>query len=585
MINYSICQEKKLDYRKILTMLLMIDSYESQYTCCISCDENTKKYVNNFPYVFSGDIHYVCNMVDNESYIDLIKRKFNLLHFCVEKYNNTLHLSPNLFLLRKLKLPEFVKSIMFVKKHGSHAPGKEEQQYGTDMFYINNIDVIDYLSEELNSIIENDKIVDNQLDDNQVDDNQSDDSQLDDNHSDTDNEVQINTNDDVIIKCKKWWAGIALTLIEKYGLDTFFSFNYCVGTEDFFTYDNSLKFAEINDDFSYIFSEKDEKGSSSNDLSSNDLSSNDLSSEDVSYVSQEYPIYFVNIRIDQLAPAIQTLNKCLFSKLVSYKITYMAMINLRLNAKNMEFIVPKRDGIVIWNRKDDPPGLYELIDLMIEPVKKYFTRTEVDIEYFSFNNFLLFDKNDKIWLSNNTRKYTDFFICNYNNELPKIIESEIPIPSRFLCYYSDYPKKLLEFADKNITKVFDYISIIDETIHIYNYNNDSSQLEKCKEICIKDFNWEEKYNIISKSKFIKIDKIDVHLLANCLGLKVVPVVTDKIELLDLISGKHYVEDSCFPHNIGNYDILSNECKVYYNKNIIPNSVLKKILNHVFVRDI
>ena len=28
MINYSICQEKNLDYRKILTMLLMIDSYD-----------------------------------------------------------------------------------------------------------------------------------------------------------------------------------------------------------------------------------------------------------------------------------------------------------------------------------------------------------------------------------------------------------------------------------------------------------------------------------------------------------------------------------------------------------------------------
>ena len=92
-------------------------------------------------------------------------------------------------------------------------------------------------------------------------------------------------------------------------------------------------------------------------------------------------------------------------------------------------------------------------------------------------------------------------------------------------------------------------------------------------------------NIISKSKFIKIDKIDVHLLANCLGLKVVPVVANKIELLDLISGKHYVEESAFPHNIGNYNILSSECKVYYNKNITPNSVLKKILNHIFVRDI
>ena len=90
---------------------------------------------------------------------------------------------------------------------------------------------------------------------------------------------------------------------------------------------------------------------------------------------------------------------------------------------------------------------------------------------------------------------------------------------------------------------------------------------------------------MAKAKFIKIDKIDVHLIANCLALEIVPVVTENIKLLDLVDSKHYINESELLDNIDYYNILSNECKVYYNKNITPNSVIKKILSHIFVRDI
>ena len=45
MIHYSVSMEKTSDKRKILTLLMMIDIYNTEYTITLSCDEATQKYV------------------------------------------------------------------------------------------------------------------------------------------------------------------------------------------------------------------------------------------------------------------------------------------------------------------------------------------------------------------------------------------------------------------------------------------------------------------------------------------------------------------------------------------------------------
>lgn len=268
------------------------------------------------------------------------------------------------------------------------------------------------------------------------------------------------------------------------------------------------------------------------------------------------------------------------SALATYNIKFMALINLKYN-KSLEFITPNRDGIVIWDRTNDVNGMYELIDLMVDCNPTYLAKKEVNIDYFSINNFLLYDKPSKYWLNNSIKKYTKFFICNYDNELPDVVEKQLPIPSKFLCYYSDYPKKLQSFIENandmfSNNKLFDYIEVSESQINTY--VNDV----KSKEICITDYNWEDKYNIIAKSKFIIINEIDVHLIANCIALQVIPVISDNISLLDLKQDLHYIRKSDFDKQLCNYEIMANELNVYYNKFMKPSSVLQRLLYHIFI---
>ena len=72
--------------------------------------------------------------------------------------------------------------------------------------------------------------------------------------------------------------------------------------------------------------------------------------------------------------------------MAQFNIIYMLLINLKYSNNKIEFVIPNRDGVSIWDRNNDPPGLYELIDMIIEK-SEYFGKTEAYIDYFSFNNF------------------------------------------------------------------------------------------------------------------------------------------------------------------------------------------------------
>ena len=67
--------------------------------------------------------------------------------------------------------------------------------------------------------------------------------------------------------------------------------------------------------------------------------------------------------------------------MAQYNILYMLLINLKYSNNKIEFVVPKKDGISIWDRTNDPPGLYELIDMITED-NEYFGKVETYIDYF-----------------------------------------------------------------------------------------------------------------------------------------------------------------------------------------------------------
>jgi len=200
---------------------------------------------------------------------------------------------------------------------------------------------------------------------------------------------------------------------------------------------------------------------------------------------------------------IIAVNKEMYSRLASYNIIYMLLVNLKFAKSKIEFVMPKRDGISIWDRTDDPPGLYELIDMITEN-SDYFGKVEAYVDYFSFNNFILTDKPSKYWLNNNVRKYTGFFLCNYDNSLDQAIQ-KIQKPSLFGFYYSDHPKLLEEISDQTVEKTKFCIEILSNKIIEYELSKKKSSL--IQKSVLNYSSAREKLDIISQSQFKSTQRI------------------------------------------------------------------------------
>ena len=273
----------------------------------------------------------------------------------------------------------------------------------------------------------------------------------------------------------------------------------------------------------------------------------------------------------------------------SFRMKYMTFINLKYSNKNIEFIIPKKDGIGIWDRTNDKPGLYELIDLIVESYPSFFSKTEVNIDYFSINNFLISDKPSMKWLNNTIRKYSRFLTCNYDNTLIDYID-ELPIGNQFLSYYSDRPKVIENMVASGDyeEKIFDVLEIYDDVLEVYEICNfDTLRSKKLiKKIDTMDLDFQSKYEIISKSRYIIYNNYDIHLLSNCLALGVVPLLKDSIILLDLKHETHYIyENELYNIEYQYLDNLNNlccNCKEYFQDNIKSSSFIRKILNSIFI---
>lgn len=557
MKNFSIQMERKQHFNKILSLLIMIDTCENEYTCTISCDQNTRNYVENFPYHFSGLIIFICNMPDTqESFYEVVERKLNLIEFCIDEYGDTINIAPSLLMLRKFDLPETDAKILFVERHGFGLSGERDQyKFNFDLLYVKDKSFIEFIQNEFIKL--------KNIQEEKEEQKQEEEEELEEQENSTEKKEPEKSFPD---KCKELYHNISVKLIEHFELTDFFSFNYCISSEDFFSYSDQLKFQDVTSDLHYIFS--DETSDSDGDTNK---------------VIPKYPIYFANVRVGQLSPPIKALSVKFVNKIVNYNVKFMCIVNMKYNNKGFELVVPKRDGIIIWNRNNDPPGLYELFDIFVESYSDYFKKTEANIEYFSLNNFLLFDKPTKIWITNNVRKYTNFLFCNYDNELLNVVD-ELPIPSHFMFYYSDEPKKLEKLL-KTFTidsKQHDIVTIEEDELTIFKYNKQTQDYTFVDNYYIKDFCWEDKYEIISKSKFILLDSMDTNLIANCISLQVIPISNKKIKLLDIQQNIHYIDNNDIPDKFADYEILADNCKKYYLENINPNAIIRKLMNHIFI---
>lgn len=558
MVNACLIQEVKDDWQHLLGLLLSMELYNSSFTTChIYCDENTKNKLESFPKLFTFNIKYniiIDHKISNVSYMKLF---INSIKNVVENYGECLFINSNLIMLNSFTISEKIKTngIGFIKKEFECTDEMNHTKYLFELLYINNIEhigiIINYFKERLDgkNILELDL-----------------------------KEVDKDIIDDMNKKCVDIYAKIPEFIANECMLDDFIDNNTCIGTEDFFAFSDSISIKDIN---------------------MKNLNLNDN------------PISFINLRVNSVDKNIQSVNKILLNIIVNRNVIYMNIINLKMCKTKITLVVPDKHGVSIWNRENDVSGLYDLFELMSNN-SDYVNIEVAKIDYFTIGNYMITDKPSRIWLNNNITKYSGIFISNYDDSLISELE-KLKKPTRFLCYYSSFPKKYEQFVENHdveknidlivinngddinyefskghvINKTYDLITD-DETIEERDETieeGDETIEERDETIEERDDKYVSYLNEISEARYALVEKHDVTILAELLGLGIIPIISHDTKIFDLEENVHYIRND-------NMVILEEEeenrirenCIKYYNDNIKSTSVLKLLINHIFVWD-
>lgn len=543
---YCVVQESLYDKQHILGLLLSIELYDKNSTCVVCCDDEIKKYIELFPKTIELNLDFGIKPVSNNFMtLEYIKNIFNSLKYCIDNYKECVFINKELIMTNPLIISDQIKSqgIGFINKTINVIDKEKEfQRYSIGLLYIKDIEyvnrIINHYETELKCI---------------------------DFFNLSFDAYDESKKEEVTSLCIKIYAELPLFLINNLQINYFFDNYTYLGTEDFFAYENSIKLTDIEKNISI----------------------------------KNAQVSFCNIRVNTLDKKIQQVNNYFLNILVNKHIIYMSLLNLKMSGNKLQFIIPKKNGVGIWNRINDKGGLYELIDFFVDKNKNYISKVEVDIDYFSFGNYLLTDKPSHIWLNNTIKKYTGLLICNYDKSLTDILHS-LPISSEFLFYYSYFPTILDTFIKTNANssndnlyeKNIEYIKVIKNDSPdnltftlIYEMENNEKIIEPI-ETSVNFMNLLKK---LTKVKYGIIETFDINLIATYMALGVVPIIMvneNKINspIYDLTENVHYLIQKP-TQLLDNYTQLQENCLTYYNDHIQPDACLRKLINLIFVRNL
>lgn len=552
---FCIVEEDPNYHKYMLSILINIDFIYKNYDIVISCCEMTKNYILNFPLEFNGNINWILlDNLDNNN-IRYIKNILYSLDTALDSFKEVIYIDSKIDILNKIIISEEIKTqgIGFVSRSVGYMEEYLYQKYITNILFINDKKYINYIENFFSENI-------NEWNDYNVE-------------KFTNNELR-----DINTQCNKLFIQLGITLKQEFDLKYFFNNETLISSEDFFAYQDKIELKNIDQNFKiaekFIIKKDNNESKDVNDSKDN----NDSKDVNESISDKLINICALNIRMLETNNFIINLNKELYSRMAEFNIIYMLLINLKYSNNKIEFVIPNKDGVSIWDRNNDPPGLYELIDMIIEK-SEYFGKTEAYIDYFSFNNFMITDKPSYYWLNNTIRKYTGVFLCNYDNTIEPILK-KIDKLNIFGFYYSDYPKLLEEIRGKDFTKKRYCIEVYKNKIVEYQLSKKKTSLLQKSIININSP--EKKLNIIGESTLCLFNDLDINLLANCLGLKCVPVFRKSFckstDIYDLKENINYiVEPEKWSDIIHIYE-LSNINTKYFTDNIVHTNIIKNILN-------
>ena len=280
----------------------------------------------------------------------------------------------------------------------------------------------------------------------------------------------------------------------------------------------------------------------------------------------------------------------MIQRLAQHNIIHFMLINLKNSKNSIEFIVPIKKGVGIWDRSNDPPGLYEMIDLICEN-SKYIGQKHVYSDYFSFNNFIITDKPEVYYLNNNIRKYTALFLARYSNYQISALNNEGK-SALFLENISNFPKKLEEYSKTDNEKTRMIIEIKNNGT-VVEWFLGKKKRERSQKTIYKINDREKLLDFIKESKYLLIDdeeSLNFHnlYLVDCYGLKCLPVYKNNLKslglnLFNLEENKNYIIEPQNWSEINNdnlNEIVSNNFN-YYLENMTSKGFINKLLLTIF----
>ena len=490
--------EENNNARELMGLLLSINLYEKESTCVLNCKKETKDYILNFPQKLSVKLDFNIQENDLEQFniVFCLQNLIKALKYTLNKYDSCIFVLHSLVMTNPINISKEIEDqgFGFVKKNGkTHTKEDEYKLYNFELFYINNEKYLDEIVFLLNQCDENNDFMNINID-------------------------KIDSNIEFQKKVFEIYRRIPHKIAERNENMSFFSKNELLATEDFFAYENSIEPKDISKNWEI----------------------------------NENPISFVHIRLKETHPQIQSFNKNMLSSLSARNVVYMSILNMMFSKNNLEFVIPCKNGIGIWDRNEakDSNGLYRLINEIKERKKEYFGIVETNkVDYFSFGNHLIMDKPSKYWLNNNVNKYSSILLCNYDDSLLEVLE-KTDKKYDFLCYICEYPEILEDYLDKKERK------------------EENEEFEKL----IKE---------IEKMDVYEFKKFDAQKLALCLSLGTIPVIPEMVQknVLDLEEGVHYLRK----WEEVDLEKMRENCKKYYEENMKIEKIINKLMDHIFVR--
>jgi hypothetical protein len=540
MSNYCIVQEGPTEQQHILGLLLSIELYDKGATCIVCCSAQTQAYINAFPKTLALNLDFLVLPLDVVfTPLEYLKNSWRVLHYGVTTYTDCLFVNKELIMTNPLLISAAVKAqgIGFIEK--TIQTEKEFQRYSLSLLYIREPAYVHLIKQYYETALHCPDFLTFVL---PADTNEP-----------AAEDKPADNKKAVLQVLLQSYADLPLFLKTHLQLEVFLPPYSYVGTEDFFAFENPLKIDQISKTLSL----------------------------------QQHLIAFCNIRTDTLDKKIQQLNNYFLNSLVNKHVVYMSLLNLKMSGNKLQFIVPKRNGVGIWDRTQDKGGLYELIAFWAETYPQYLSKVEVDIDYFSFGNYVLTDKPSHIWLNNSIKKYSGLALCNYDPSLQSALPA-LPLPATFLFYYAYYPVQLAHFlaAAEPCEKTIDAITVTKNTgddhftvCYAEKKAEKALALELEKEVV--DFC--SLLTLLRKVNYGVMEILDANLLATYLALGVVPILPPTLVPFDLTENVHYLTQK--PATDDGLAQLQQQCLTYYRDQMQPPVCLQKLLHFVFVRDI